>query len=242
MTASGYVGVFPGRDGALAAAVVVGAAGAALVGAHAAAGGAALLPDVGAITADLHLSAVAAPAPAAVPTAPAAPRVSPVPMSAASAVDLASASTGGASAASTSAASTSAASTSAASTSGTVDALSKATTRARSAAKVETAIDRFQAMSGSTSLENMCELAVEKAYGTSGRYSSALVDWQTGPQHRDWQNAPRGALVFYDTSSDGHVAVSLGDGRVISTSAHGQVGIVPIGYFSSPLGWKPSPF
>ena len=49
-------------------------------------------------------------------------------------------------------------------------------------------------------------------------------------------------MVFYDTSSDGHVALSLGDGRVVSSSAHHQVGIVPVGYFQHPLGWAYAPY
>ena len=61
-------------------------------------------------------------------------------------------------------------------------------------------------------------------------------------KHPDWQNAPRGALVFYDTSSAGHVAISLGDGRVVSTSVGDRIGIVATGYFQNPLGWTDSPF
>ena len=83
---------------------------------------------------------------------------------------------------------------------------------------------------------------MENAFGTQGHYGSAIADWRARDQHADWQHAPRGALVFYDTSSDGHVALSLGDGRVVSSSAHHRVGIVPVGYFQHPLGWAPAPY
>ena len=56
--------------------------------------------------------------------------------------------------------------------------------------------------------------------------------------------APRGTLVCYRTSTSGHVAISLGNGTVISTSARGNViGISPVtGWFTPLLGWAPSPW
>lgn len=119
--------------------------------------------------------------------------------------------------------------------------LTKSTRRAAQAAKADAAIDRFESKIGSTALENWCERAVEQAYGRQGGYSSAIEHWHSSQQNTDWRHAPRGAFVFYNTSSDGHVAISLGDGRVVSTSAHHQVGIVPIDYFQHPLGWSPGP-
>ena len=84
--------------------------------------------------------------------------------------------------------------------------------------------------------------AVENAFGTQGHYGSAIQDWRSQHQHTDFRNAPRGAMVFYNTSSNGHVALSLGDGRVVSSSAHGRVGIVPIDHFQRPLGWAYAPY
>jgi hypothetical protein len=124
----------------------------------------------------------------------------------------------------------------------TVPELTKAAGMAHQQQKVESAIDRFESKIGSTQYENWCERAVENAFGTQGHYASAIQDWESQQQHKDWQNAPRGAMVFYDTSSDGHVALSLGDGRVVSSSAHHQVGIVPVGYFQHPLGWAYAPY
>ena len=96
---------------------------------------------------------------------------------------------------------------------------------------------------GSGTYEELCETAVELAYGTISQYPTAYDDWQARPdKHFDWWNAPRGALVFYDTSSDGHVAISLGNGSVISTSVNGAIGIAPIGFFQNPLGWADAPW
>jgi hypothetical protein len=124
----------------------------------------------------------------------------------------------------------------------TVPELTKAAGRAHQQQKVESAVDRFESKIGSTQYENWCERAVENAFGTQGHYASAIEDWDSQDQHSDWQHAPRGAMVFYDTSSDGHVALSLGDGRVVSSSAHHRVGVVPVGFFQHPLGWAYAPY
>jgi cell wall-associated NlpC family hydrolase len=124
----------------------------------------------------------------------------------------------------------------------TVPELTKAAGMAHQQQKIDSAISRFESKIGSTQYENYCERAVENAFGTQGHYASAIDDWESQDQHKDWQDAPRGAMVFYDTSSDGHVALSLGDGRVVSSSAHHQVGIVPVGYFQHPLGWAYAPY
>jgi hypothetical protein len=91
-----------------------------------------------------------------------------------------------------------------------------------------------------------CEAFVEIAYGRSiTRYGSAAIDYNAmaamGRIHRDDQ-APVGALVFYAGGSDGHVALSIGGGQVVSTI--GYVGNrypvqqVGIHWFSNPyLGW-----
>ena len=124
----------------------------------------------------------------------------------------------------------------------TVPELTKAAGMQQKAAKVDAAVERFESRIGSTNYENWCERAVENAFGTQGHYASAIEDWESQDQHGDWRHAPRGAMVFYDTSSDGHVALSLGDGRVVSSSAHHRVGVVPVDYFQRPLGWAYAPY
>ena len=124
----------------------------------------------------------------------------------------------------------------------TVPELAKAAGRHQQEQKIENAIRRFESRIGTTRYEGYCERAVENAYGTQHHYASAIQDWHSQDQHSDWRHAPRGAMVFYNTSSNGHVALSLGDGRVVSSSAHGRVGIVPIDHFQRPLGWAYAPY
>ena len=107
--------------------------------------------------------------------------------------------------------------------------------------RAERAIAWFRAHLGTTAWEGYCELAVEQSFGTRHRYANARSNWESGRgrQHRDWRRAPRGALVFWSTSADAHVAISLGDGTVLTTSGHGaRIGRVPMTWFGRPLGWK----
>jgi hypothetical protein len=108
----------------------------------------------------------------------------------------------------------------------------------------ERAIQWFYNHTGSTAYEGDCERAVENSFGASGQYATAYIDWQHRAQHPNSTAAPRGTLVFYKTSASGHVAISLGNGTVVSTSARGgMIGISPItGWFSPLLGWAPSPW
>jgi hypothetical protein len=108
----------------------------------------------------------------------------------------------------------------------------------------ERAIQWFYNHVGSTAYEGNCEKAVENSFGTSGQYATAYIDWQHRAQHPNSATAPRGTLVFYKTSASGHVAISLGNGTVISTSASGhKIGVSPItGWFSPLLGWALSPW
>ena len=113
-------------------------------------------------------------------------------------------------------------------------------------AKIERAIGWFAARQGSPAYEGLCEEAVEIAYGTIGRYPTAYGDWLAQPdRHGDWQNAPRGALVFYKPEVDGvdgHVAISLGNGYVVSTGVDHGIGVARIDAFANPLGWAPEPW
>ncbi|MGW4637544.1 hypothetical protein ACWEN6_03400 [Sphaerisporangium sp. NPDC004334] len=106
----------------------------------------------------------------------------------------------------------------------------------------ERAIQWFYNNTGRTDYEGKCELAVENAFGTSGRYATARANWNARAQQQPYTNAPRGSLVFYDTSSAGHVAISIGGGNVYSSSANGRIGIEPISYFQRPLGWAYAPW
>jgi hypothetical protein len=98
-----------------------------------------------------------------------------------------------------------------------------------------------------------CEGYMTRAYGHPGGYPTARAHWNaSGERHAGMSVPPRGALVFWATkSSEGHVALSLGNGRVLSTDFNGtsyQVGVVaegPIGAIDKwgpRLGWRPPVF
>jgi hypothetical protein len=111
----------------------------------------------------------------------------------------------------------------------------------------ERAIQWFYNRIGATNYEGQCERAVENAFGTGSVYASALANWGARAKQTPYTNAPRGSLVFYKTSEHGHVAISLGGGRVITTSAVGRkIGVVGISFFIAPakpaLGWAYAPW
>lgn len=96
---------------------------------------------------------------------------------------------------------------------------------------------------GSTSYENLCLAFTAQAYGWG--YSG----WHTAEIGGDWIEAngylltsgipPRGALVWYHNSAGtGHVAVSLGEGKVIGTSVSGKVGVAGYTAHVSYRGWS----
>jgi hypothetical protein len=75
---------------------------------------------------------------------------------------------------------------------------------------------------GQAAYENLCELFVETAYGTSGRYATATADYNAqltaGRIHSG--TPPPGALAFFtSTTSAGHVMPSIGGGWAASTAS-----------------------
>jgi cell wall-associated NlpC family hydrolase len=72
-------------------------------------------------------------------------------------------------------------------------------------------------------VSNRCERYMNLAYGLGAGYPTARAHWEAaGPKTVGMSTPPRGALVFWDTSnSAGHVALSLGGGRVVSTDFDG---------------------
>jgi ribosomal protein L24E len=115
---------------------------------------------------------------------------------------------------------------------------------AANTAKINAAVAWFEARVGQHVYTGQCEFSVELAFGLTSAYPTAYDNWLARPdKHPDWWNAPRGALVFYKTSAAGHVALSLGNGMIASTSVdNSHIGIVPAGYFQNPLGWAVSPW
>jgi hypothetical protein len=109
--------------------------------------------------------------------------------------------------------------------------------------------------SGNTfTVNNNCEKVAEDAYGVTGIYGSALVDYQaqlaagrihseSDPYH---STAPAGALVFF-TGSDpttGHIGIAVGNGHGYWTT-DGTIHVAPLtegvgykGWSLAPLNWK----
>ena len=98
---------------------------------------------------------------------------------------------------------------------------------------------------------NACERYMNLAYGLGGGYPTALSHWNAaGPKSRGYSTPPRGALVFWRSSNPaGHVALSLGNGIVVSTDYNAQTHryqagmlsagpITDIDRWGERLGWR----
>lgn len=93
-----------------------------------------------------------------------------------------------------------------------------------------------------------CLRFVDLAYGRSSGPASAYLVWTRSPSalHRTSGMPPRGAIVVWSSAiggGHGHIAISLGDGRMVSTTS-GAVSIMPIRGFSDSAyyGWMPPYF
>lgn len=105
---------------------------------------------------------------------------------------------------------------------------------------VEGAIAWFRNRNGSTEHDGFCERAVRLAWDRATHHASAIDHWRSsdGARHTG-TNPPRGAFVFWNISSFGHVGLSDGNGGVWATSVNGRIGHVGLHYFANYLGWKP---
>ena len=102
-------------------------------------------------------------------------------------------------------------------------------------------------------VQGHCEGYMTRAYGNAGGYPTAIAHWNAaGEKHPGMDEPPRGALVYWRTgNAAGHVALSLGGGRVISTDFNGtsyQAGVVGEGpitaldKWGARLGYRPPSF
>lgn len=111
--------------------------------------------------------------------------------------------------------------------------------------KADRAVAWANSMVGATGYDGWCERFVENAYGTSGRYGSALANFnaqQAAGRISTSTNVPAGALAFFRNPYDGgygHVEISRGDGSFVSTAA--TVRVVGFSYGGTFLGWSPAP-
>lgn len=69
------------------------------------------------------------------------------------------------------------------------------------------------------------------ATGTADANLGVALVRKNGKMHTD-RNPPRGAWVWWTSSTHGHVCLSLGDGQILSTDVHGPatVGVVSLRY------------
>lgn len=116
------------------------------------------------------------------------------------------------------------------------------------------AIDWARSMAGSTvnpvqggNWRNDCANFVAQTYGWSSYgYTYAIDLWNRNPpalRHPGDRSPPPGALLFWNTSSMGHVALYLGGGMIATTDMPaGAVGVVPASQIEAQwhapyLGW-----
>lgn len=132
-----------------------------------------------------------------------------------------------------------------------------ATTSSSSSTKTQKAVSWAKAQVGSYAYDGLCERFVENAYGTQGKYGSAIANYnaqkQAGRINTSRTNIPAGALVFayypaYDRGY-GHVQLSIGGGKFVSggmgRDQYGRLtgptvqirSTLPAGY----LGWSYAP-
>lgn len=132
--------------------------------------------------------------------------------------------------------------------------LTKVGTVAPVPTKYDKAVSWANGQIGSMAYDGLCERFVENAYGTSGRYASAIANYRAqqaaGRVHTSTTGIPKGALVYsshpaYDLGY-GHVEIARGDGTYISGGASTRYGnhstvqvytALPVGY----LGWAYPP-
>jgi hypothetical protein len=83
------------------------------------------------------------------------------------------------------------------------------------------AIAFAKARIGHTDWNNQCELFVERAFGTSGRFATARAHYQwqrdNGRIHTGSVPPPGAAVFFTSTTSAGHIMLSIGNNTAIST-------------------------
>lgn len=102
------------------------------------------------------------------------------------------------------------------------------------------AVAWYRNRQGSTAYEGYCEKAARLAWARRTHHPSAIAHWRSsdGKRHTTGR-PPRGAFVFWNISSYGHVGISDGNGGFWATDVAGAIGHrSSIHYFSHYLGWK----
>lgn len=101
------------------------------------------------------------------------------------------------------------------------------------------AVNWYKSRSGSTAYEGYCERAARLSWNRTTHHASAIEHWRSADGARHTTGTPpRGAFVFWNISSYGHVGIADGTGGVWATSVNGHIGHVKQSYFGHYLGWK----
>jgi hypothetical protein len=103
------------------------------------------------------------------------------------------------------------------------------------------AIAWYSSRNGSTAYEGYCEKAARLSWARTTHHASAIDHWNSsdGAKHTTG-TPPKGAFVFWNISSYGHVGIADGSGGFWATSVSGKIGHkASTSYFSHYLGWKP---
>lgn len=103
------------------------------------------------------------------------------------------------------------------------------------------AVAWYRNRNGSTAYEGYCEKAARLAWNRKTHHASAIAHWKSSDGARHTTGTPpRGAFVFWNISSYGHVGIADGSGGFWATDVAGHIGHrSSVHYFSHYLGWKP---
>lgn len=107
----------------------------------------------------------------------------------------------------------------------------------RTAAK---AIAWYSKRKGSTAYEGSCEKAARLSWARKTHHASAIAHWKSSDGARHTKGTPpKGAFVFWNISSYGHVGIADGKGGFWATDVSSAIGHRgSVHYFSHYLGWK----
>ncbi|MDR0405819.1 MAG: peptidoglycan-binding protein [Clostridiales bacterium] len=88
----------------------------------------------------------------------------------------------------------------------------------RTATPADTAIAKAKSLLGATAYNGYCQRFVRicfEAAGITGYAATASAAWGRWGASSSAENIPKGAVVYFDTSSSGHAGIFTGDGYVI---------------------------
>ncbi|MFB9837927.1 CHAP domain-containing protein [Actinoallomurus acaciae] len=116
--------------------------------------------------------------------------------------------------------------------------LSQSAAAKRTAAQ---AIQWYSSRKGSTAYEGYCEKAARLAWARTTHHPTAIDHWRSSDGARHTTGTPpKGAFVFWNISSAGHVGIADGKGGFWATSVKGRIGHASsVHYYGHYLGWKP---